>query len=177
MEISVFIDTLRGEYVDRSTVEMPAYLSSAGEWQVHAPLTSKFIKHSSDFISNGRFLGDGYLHARVILASSHHLVITFCAKSSEQIYDKPSLGSGEKEEPIDWKTLFEGSRKKRSNEYFDTDAEYHLWTAVLVKDNDISALKFVEYAAVLMKYGYDVTKGELVSFGKCPITRNAQNLL
>lgn len=106
------------------------------------------------------------------------MVITFCAKSSEQIDDNPSQSLDEKEDPIDWKTLFEGAkRKKRSNEYFDSDAEYHLWTAVLVKHNDVSALKFVEYAAVLMKYGYDVTKGELVSFGKCPITRNTQNLL
>lgn len=47
--------------------------------------------------------------------------------------------------------------------------EKHIWTAVLVKNNNVSALKFVEYASFLMKYGYDVTKGELVSFGKCDV--------
>lgn len=46
-------------------------------------------------------------------------------------------------------------------------SEKHLWTAILVKNNNVSALKFVKYASLLMKHGYDVTKGQLISFGKC----------
>lgn len=61
------------------------------------------------------------------------------------------------------KFLKENQKPKKS--------EKHLWTAILVKNNNVSALKFVEFASVLMKYGYDVTKGELISFGKCEAVR------
>lgn len=64
---------------------------------------------------------------------------------------------------------FHGEIQKFLEEKKGPKREKHLWTAILVKNNNVSALKFVEYASFLMKYGYDVTKGELVSFGKCDV--------
>lgn len=43
----------------------------------------------------------------------------------------------------------------------------HLWTVVLVKNNNVSALKYVENASLLMKYGFDIMEGQLISFGSC----------
>lgn len=101
--------------------------------------------------------------------------MTFCGPKNELLVDNEIDGARQDssvEETIDWKSLFESSRRrKRSLGHHLDSPETHMWTAILVKHNNVSALKFVEYAAVLMKHGYDVTQGELVSFGKCPIVQ------
>lgn len=137
-------------------------------------LAQRFRFYIMCFPISSLFPGGGYLRARVIRATKDHLVVTFCGQYPLADVD---YHDSHTEETSYWKSFLEDTRRKRSIDKSEergrvlSQEEMHVWTAVLVKHNDISALKFVEYAAVLMKHGYDVTQGELVSFGKCPVAK------